>query len=203
MTLRRFFVLEGIDGSGTTTQLSLLHKRLQASGYPVFPTCEPTKGPIGALIRQTLSGKASLGQSALAHLFAADREEHLNGSGGIREALEKGMIVLSDRYFFSSLAYQTISEKPELAFSLNSPFPLPQALFFLDIDPDISLERIRGRKELEVFETRPFQMEVARRYRSVIGLYGETDMKIHVIDARMTPQAICEEIWEALLPLLP
>ena len=140
MTLRRFFVLEGIDGSGTTTQLDLVGKKLIAEGFPVFQTFEPTKGPIGALIREALSGKARIGQHALAHLFAADREEHVNGPGGIREALEKGSIVLSDRYFFSSLAYQTISDEPDLAFTLNSRFPLPQALFFLDIDPDISLE---------------------------------------------------------------
>jgi dTMP kinase len=202
MTLKRFFALEGIDGSGTTTQLDLVGRRMASSGLSVFQTCEPTKGPIGALIRDALSGRARIGQHALAHLFAADREEHVNGPGGIREALEKGSAVLSDRYFFSSLAYQTISDKPDLAFSLNGGFPLPQALFFLDIDPELSLERIRGRGSMEIFETLPFQREVARRYRSIIGLYGETEMKIHVIDARLPPDSVCDEIWELLGPLL-
>ncbi len=195
-------MLEGIDGSGTTTQLSLVGKKLIQLGHSVQTSCEPTQGPVGALIRQVLSGKARLGQNALAHLFAADREEHVNGSGGIRECLAKGMIALSDRYLFSSLAYQTISEDPALPFSINAPFPLPEALFFLDIDPDISLDRIRGRGELEVFENRPFQMEVARRYRCVLGLFGETGTKIYSIDARMEPEAIANEIIDKLIPLL-
>jgi dTMP kinase len=202
MTLKRFFALEGIDGSGTTTQLDLVGKRIAASGQSVFRTFEPTQGPIGVLIRDALSGKASIGQNALAHLFAADREEHVNGPGGIREALDKGSIVLSDRYFFSSLAYQTISERPDLAFSLNGAFPLPQALVFLDIDPEISLERVRGRGSMDIFETLPFQKEVARRYRSIIGLYGETEMRIRFIDARLPPESVCDEIWDFLSPLI-
>lgn len=198
MILKRFFVLEGIDGCGTSTQLDLVGRRFQAAGISHFQTCEPTKGPIGSLIREALSGRAALGQHALAHLFAADREEHLNGPGGVREALDKGSFVLSDRYLFSSLAYQTVSDRPDLAFTLNGAFPLPQALFFLDIDPDLSLDRIRGRGSMDIFENLPFQREVARRYRSIIGLFGETGMKIHLVDARMDPDSVCQEIWDLM-----
>src|SRR5262245_58804737 len=112
----RFIVVEGVDGSGSTTHTRLLAKALRKRGHRVHTNCEPTTGPVGGLIRQVLqkritipgeSGPKSLGWSTMALLFAADRLDHLDSE--ITPALRKGEWVISDRYDLSSLAYQSLT----------------------------------------------------------------------------------------------
>ena len=104
-----FFALEGIDGSGKSTQLQLLAGRLEAAGIPCLTTREPTDGPIGQLLRQVLTRQLSCDSRVVAPLFAADRLDHiLNAGTGVLQALERGITVLSDRYYFSSYAYQGV-----------------------------------------------------------------------------------------------
>ena len=99
----QFFALEGIDGSGKTTQLKLLAQRLEAAGVPCLTTCEPTGRPIGKLLRQVLTGQVECDSRAAAPLFTADRLDHLlNKEEGLCQAVEAGLTVLSDRYYFSS-----------------------------------------------------------------------------------------------------
>src|SRR5690606_25682164 len=108
----RLIVLEGIDGSGTTTQARWLGEALEQRGHAVIVTREPTSGPIGLLIRQALQQQlpSENGQSvqldfrAMALLFAADRVDH--NQRLILPALAAGKIVISDRYTLSSLLYQ-------------------------------------------------------------------------------------------------
>src|SRR5262245_48963099 len=112
----RFIVIEGVDGSGSTTHTKLLSKALKKRGFRVHITCEPTTGPIGALIRQVLqkritspgeAGPQSLGWSTMALLFAADRLDHLDSE--VIPSLRTGEWVISDRYDLSSLAYQSLT----------------------------------------------------------------------------------------------
>ena len=202
MTLRNFVVFEGIDGTGTTTQLKILqdrYRRLYAdpSVKTVF-TCEPTSGEIGKLIRRCLKGEITLAPETLARLFASDRSEHLYGSGGILESCASGKAVFTDRYLFSSLAYQGETVTPELPVELNRSFPYPDYLFFFDIDPDISMTRVESRSsELEIFEKREFQRRVRDRYRKVIDLAAceERDMKVILVDATEPIEEIAEKIW--------
>ena len=109
MVLSNFVVLEGIDGSGTTSQLRLLKEKfaLEDKGNSVVFTQEPTSGSIGILIRSALQGSSVFAPETMTRLFAADRCEHLYGKEGIKAALTAGKAVFSDRYLFSSLAYQT------------------------------------------------------------------------------------------------
>jgi dTMP kinase len=102
----KFIVFEGLDGSGKTTQLKLLSKRLEErSGEgSVFVTREPSDNPVGSLIRSALRGEISLEAGTIALLFAADRCEHL--AGEIIPNLERGRAVLCDRFYLSNLAYQ-------------------------------------------------------------------------------------------------
>ncbi|HYY53573.1 MAG TPA: dTMP kinase, partial [Myxococcales bacterium] len=107
----RFIALEGLDGSGTTTQAERIASVLRAQGRRVLLTREPSDGPIGTLIRLALTGRLGLPQrsgplteEALALLFAADRVDHL--AAVIEPALERGELVVCDRYVLSSLAYQ-------------------------------------------------------------------------------------------------
>ncbi len=104
--LSNFLVFEGLDGSGTTTQLGILEEELSRREIPHLISAEPTTSPIGQLIREALSGRLVLERDTLARLFAADRAEHLFGKHGMVPRSEAGELVICDRYLFSSLAYQ-------------------------------------------------------------------------------------------------
>ncbi len=118
----RFIVLEGLDGAGTTTQAALLAEWLGARGE-VVQTREPTAGPIGRLIRSSLRAEPdSPAETSLPWLFAADRAEHLTRV--IEPALARGAWVISDRYYHSSLAYQSLVQPLERLLALN-PFRAP------------------------------------------------------------------------------
>ncbi len=106
--LKKFIVLEGLDGSGTTTQLNMLGKKFSQSNINCFMTMEPTDGCIGKIIRKALKKEIVLDKKTLALLFSADRNEHLCGRDSIREYLARGIWTISDRYFFSSIAYQSL-----------------------------------------------------------------------------------------------
>jgi len=100
--------VEGIDGAGTTTLTRNLSEALKKRNIHNETGCEPTDGPIGRIIRKALSGKQPVEPETLAMLFAADRREHLYSPRGIRQTLDSGKIYITDRYFFSSLAYQSL-----------------------------------------------------------------------------------------------
>ena len=112
----RFVVIEGIDGAGSTTHAKQLARTLEGRGREVVLTCEPTTGPIGAMIRQVLqkrlfvadaTGPRAFAWSTMALLFAADRLDHLDST--IVPGLRDGKVVISDRYDISSLAYQSVT----------------------------------------------------------------------------------------------
>lgn len=183
--LRRFVVLEGTDGTGTTTQLRTIHEALERAEIPHWTTNEPTDGPIGRLIRSILGGELSVEAGTVAHLFAADRHEHLYGAGGIAERLGRGEIVICDRYIFSSLAYQGSSCGLQLPLSLNAAFPLPELLLFFDLEPQLSLKRIEGRGRREIYENLPFQERVRSSYEEAMRVRAPSGMRIARIDASL------------------
>lgn len=208
MILKNFIVFEGIDGAGTTTQQKLLQKKLRAE-YPHIQchcTAEPTTAPTGRFLRSLLKGDFQATPQTAAYLFAADRQEHLAGAGGIAELCSGGAVVVSDRYLFSSLAYQSAACGPELPRLLNSRFPLPECLFFFDIEPSQSLKRITGRGVTEIYENRDFLEAAAQEYRKVIREYEELDtgMRIIRIDAAQSMEKVREKIWSAVqnMPIL-
>lgn len=185
MILKNFIVFEGIDGAGTSTQI----KKLTESAPKKFTaTAEPTTGATGRFLRQMLAGDFKVDEKTSAYLFAADRCEHIFGKCGVKELTDSGKIVISDRYLFSSLAYQSVSCGKELPQLLNSPFPLPEILFYFEIDPEISLARVNARNEKkEIYEKLDLQKKIAAQYEIVIKEYEkkslETGMKIVRIDA--------------------
>lgn len=200
--LERFVVFEGIDGTGTTTQLARLQKKLAAAACPHVVSCEPTNGPIGSLIRESLVGNIPLHPQTVARLFAADRSEHLYGQGGILASSAAGLLSISDRYLFSSLAYQGLTCGHELPASLNSDFPLPRLLLFFDLDPKAAMNRMAGRSKLDIYENLEFQKQVAAAYRHAIGSFKGTGMQIVSIDAAMDPDAVERAVWQAVEPLV-
>ncbi len=200
MILRNFIVFEGIDGAGTSTQIKKLVER---GGSDFIATAEPTSGETGRFLRSMLAGDFSVDEKTNAYLFAADRCEHIFGKGGVKELCDNGKTVVSDRYFFSSMAYQSVSCGEELPKLLNSPFPLPEYLFYFVIDPEISLGRVTARGEKkEIYETIEKQKKIAAQYEKVISDYektsSETGMKIIRIDASDTIENISNLIWNKL-----
>ena len=106
-TNAKFIVFEGIDGAGKTTQIQLLSAALEQRGIKCNVSAEPTKLPIGVKIREKLSGKVPSTPIEMAELFAADRAMHnTHPECGIGKLLSDGITAISDRYYYSSMAYQ-------------------------------------------------------------------------------------------------
>ncbi len=187
-----FVVVEGIDGSGSTTHTKLLGKSLRQRGLKVVETCEPSPGPIGALIRQVLqrrlfvadaTGPRAFAWSTMALLFAADRMDHLDST--IVPALREGAVVLSDRYDLSSLAYQSVTapngEKvvPWIR-ELNAAALRPDLTIVIDVPFEVAEERRRSRGGLEeMFESRELQTRLCAVYGAAERLVP-TDRVQHV-----------------------
>ena len=201
MVLRNFVVFEGIDGAGTSTQIK---KIVESDPQRFVATAEPTSLPTGKFLRRMLSGEFHVDEKTNAYLFAADRCEHIFGKGGVKELCESGKVVVSDRYFFSSLAYQSVSCGLELPMLLNSPFPLPEYLFFFEINPEISLGRVNARNgHKEIYENLDAQKKIAALYEKVISMYESDpakreEMKIIRIDATQSIPEISRLIKEEL-----
>lgn len=197
MILKNFVVFEGIDGAGTSTQIDILKNSEYKDKF--FFTAEPTSNETGKFLRKMLKGDVKLDPRTSAYLFAADRCEHLWGENGIENQIKDGKIVVSDRYLFSSLAYQTVTCGEELPKMLQNPFPLPEILFFFEIDPEISLSRIDGRETKEIYEIVDFLKATEERYKKVIASYENSEMKIVRIDATKSK----EEIHQIIVNNLP
>ncbi|MDR1177919.1 MAG: dTMP kinase [Spirochaetaceae bacterium] len=200
--LPNFIVFEGGDGTGTSTQLNLLREKIPAPGRRVFLTCEPTGGPLGRIIRSVLGRELELTRETLAFLFAADRQEHLYGQGGVAALCREGAIVVSDRYVPSSLVYQGIDCGDELPRRLNEGFPAPQILFYFELDPLAAMERIGKREKKELFEYREFQEKVRQRYLDILPLYRDAGVEVISVNAARPVEKVAGDIWKVIGPLL-
>ena len=203
----RFFALEGIDGSGKTTQLRLLAKRLEEAGIPCLSTCEPTDGPIERLLRQVLTRQIRCDSRVVAPLFAADRLDHLlREEDGLCRAVEGGITVLSDRYCFSSYAYQSVDLPLEWVIELNRPcvqLLRPTATLFLDVDPELALERIaRNREGTELFETRERLLRTREQYFRAFDLEKARE-HVLIIPGDREPEAVARSIWDSVRTFFP
>ncbi len=167
MAIGLFVALEGIDGAGTTTQAKALGSALRERGVPCLVTREPSDGPIGTYIRTVLAGGATATPATMALLFAADRLDHVDRV--IQPALERGEVVISDRYLLSSLAYQgTELGDPAWVAALNSRALEPDITFLLDIPVEVAARRRSSRDAAaERYERDGFLEGVAQTYRDL------------------------------------
>jgi len=166
-----FIAMEGLDGSGGTTQTARLAQWFQTRGHSeILTTCEPSTGPVGRFIRDTLNPdhEASvIGDSVLPFLFAADRRDHLDRE--IIPALQRGAAVITDRYYHSSLAYQSLAVGLPTVADLNDRFRPPDITLFLDLEPNESLARIEARGEArERFEAIDRLRQIQEAYYAVL-----------------------------------
>ncbi|MCL8267955.1 dTMP kinase [Leptospira weilii] len=150
-----FAVFEGIDGSGKSTLCKSLVEKLVERGIPSVNFTEPTNFETGKYLRKFLRGEIELGREEQINAFLNDREESLRQN--ILPSLESGRNVLLDRYMYSTAAYQSDDDLlPEsiIEKNLRRNFKIPDLLFYLDLSPEIALERLNRRKEeKERFET--------------------------------------------------
>lgn len=192
-------VLEGLDGAGTTTQLRLLSERLARDGKPHWATWEPTDGTIGKMLRGILARDIRAHPRTVALLYAADRSEHVHEpQTGIEARTRSGELVISDRYLFSSLAYQGLECGYEYVFGLNAGFPLPECLVFLDTPIEVCQERLADRRKIELYDGAAFQSRVRDAYLRAIEQYTGTGMQVSLVDGDRPAGLIHSEIWKIL-----
>ena len=191
-----FIAIEGLDGSGGTTQVSKLCAALGAHA-----TAEPSTGPVGQLIRQTLRNEVPLGDGVLPLLFAADRTDHL--AREIEPLLAEGKIVVSDRYYASSLAYQSLVAPLGEVARLNASFRAPDITLFLDLSPEACIERITARGEQrERFEDLERLREISAAYGAALALLAGRGEHIVHVDASASVDEVHARIMEAVEPCL-
>lgn len=197
--LKRFVVLEGIDGAGTTTQLKLVSGWAEKSGVDCCTDFEPTERPLGKMLRKILAGKKKADPHTIALLFAADRSEHVYGQNGILEHTQNGKMQVCDRYLFSSLAYQSIDTDLDWVHGINSRFPLPEYLVYLNVPIAETARRLEGRTRRDIYEYTEFQKKLKRSYDAVLDRFSYSGMKIRVIDGTQSVEKIHEEIASILI----
>ena len=200
-----FIVLEGIDGAGTTTQSAELAKFLESKGERAIVTSQPSRGPIGRLIRQILKEKLQTelpdGQSeavdpeTVALLFAADRLNHLQAE--VRPYLAQGTHVICDRYVVSSFVYQGVEVEIDFVRRINALALEPDLMFFVKVDPEVAMRRIEdSRLERERFEHLPFQKQVAANYAMELKSYQ--GCPVHEVDGHRPISDVTEAICSAV-----
>ncbi|MCE7734588.1 MAG: dTMP kinase [Candidatus Heimdallarchaeota archaeon] len=173
-----FISLEGIDGSGKSTQLNLLKEELNKRGYEVVTTSEPTTTKLGKILRDYLSNPESV-PYADALVFAADRVEHYHEF--IKPRLDSGKIVITDRYTASSIVYQGSQGVPkDWIQEINKMSLKPDLSFYIDISVEVALERLADsqRDTLEKFENRDYLVKIMKNYEDIdylIPIPGEGD----------------------------
>ena len=196
-----FIVFEGIDGAGKTTQVDLLAQNLASLGREVSLSAEPTTLATGKAIRRALSGEEKKSECEMAAMFVLDRIAHnINSEIGIRALTERGIDVISDRYYYSSLAYQGAATDYEWVkvMNINSPeIRRPDLCIYLDLLPEQSLERIsRGRESLEIYENIEKLTAVRAKFLSVVEDLRRDGESIYVVNAARAAEDIAKEIFE-------
>jgi len=197
-------VLEGIDGSGKTTQRKLIAGQLRELGYTVHETAQPSGGPIGQFIRQVLSStrptEGRLDNMELALLFAADRAYHLRAE--VEPALDRGEIVVCDRWYYSSVAYQARTPREASAIlKLNRNWMRkakrwiePDLVLFLAVDRECARTRRKARGgSSTMLENRSDLDEAERNYTALFKDLVDTDTVFEtILDCYDTPEYITE-----------
>ena len=181
--------LEGIDGCGKSTQSKLLLEKLEGEGEKVIILKEPTKRPHGQKLWDVLHGKRKATNEEILELFVLDRIQHVEEK--IQPALDDGTVILMDRYYYSSMAYQVaggidveeIREKHIFA-------PKPDVVLIFDLPVSVALERVKGHSDADEFEKEEHLEKVREAYLDL-----ENDPLVRIVDATGTPEEIFGNVW--------
>ncbi|HSD98065.1 MAG TPA: dTMP kinase [Patescibacteria group bacterium] len=202
----KLIAIEGVDGAGKTTSSKELVKLLNKAGYNASYSKEPTDDVIGQFIREKiLSGNMSMSPLALQYLFNADRAMHMEK---IEQLLEKGMIIVMDRYFWSSVAYgMKDMDKPHrwfyTAFSMLSfyhQFIVPDITYFLKIPQNVALDRIStSKKHGEIYDNGESLKSIEKNYEHLL---KEFPHEFTLIDGNRDATLVQEDLYKRTIQLL-
>ena len=189
-----FICIEGLDGCGKTTQAKLLAKKLMKSHNAVY-TAEPSRGNIGTFIRKRcLYGEKRLSKVVEALLFAADRFEHVENE--VLPALREGRLVISDRYVYSSLAYQGATGlSVEWIETLNEHALRPDLAVFIDVELETVMSRLKSKRS--VMEN----METLQKVRDVYLKFVAKGELVRV-DGNRAKDEVAEALYALVLKFL-
>ncbi len=195
-----FIAFEGIDGSGKSTQVKLLSDRLKEAGHKIYSTFEPTDSPIGSVIKNIFKHRIEADHRVIAGLFVADRLDHLlNKTDGILKKLAEGYTVITDRYYFSSYAYQGTHMSLDWvieANSLSADLLRPDLNIFIDISPEICMKRLNnGRSSIELYETIENLKKVSELYLQAFEQLKSKE-NIFITDGNRSHELIAADVWE-------
>ncbi len=202
----RFITFEGIEGSGKSSQLTLLTEHLRSNRWAVTLTREPGGTPIGDQVRKILldPGNKALDPSAELLLYAASRAQHLQEV--IRPALESGAIVLCDRFSDATIAYQGYGRGLDLTMihvldRLVTAGMRPDLTIVLDVEAAVGLARAHARNNLQGLEAEArFENEALTFHERVrqgyLALAREAPDRMKIVDAALPPLRVQEKIRE-------
>jgi dTMP kinase len=189
MNKGKFIVFEGIDASGKSTQMRMLESYLKEKGVPVYMTREPTDSPFGALAHQCMTGRIDTDEKTIAAVMAADRLDHIyNKTNGLMEKINNGVTVISDRYYFSSYAYQGAHLGLDWVLELNrlsAEALRPDVNIFIDIDAQTSMSRLQGRGDLERYEKLDKQLKIRDQYFTAFEKLKDSE-RVEIVSSNQT-----------------
>ena len=181
--------LEGIDGCGKSTQSQFLMDKFESDNEKIILLKEPTNGKYGQKLWEMLSGKIEATTEEILHLFVLDRKDHVNQK--IKPALDEGKIVLMDRYYYSTMAYQAAAGIDVNRIRRDNEFaPKPDIVLIFDLPADLAMKRVRSHSVADVFEKEEYLEKVRKAYLNL----GD-DPLVRIIDATKTPEKIFDEVW--------
>ncbi len=183
-------VIEGIDGAGKSTQVRMLARRLRQLGLEVAVYREPTRGKWGRKVRSLARTEKAVDPHEELELFLRDREENVRRN--IRPSLSSGRVVILDRYYFSTMAYQGARGiSPQIIRRQNEIFaPRPDGVFILSLPASQGLGRIQKRRQKDVlFEQEKYLQRVEAIFRQIKG------RGIYHLDASQPKEKIHQEIF--------
>ena len=182
----KFIVLDGLDGSGKSTQVELLAAYLKNKKKKVHLTSEPTRYLIGGLIKSFVTHDWKSTPECLQLLFAADRAHHLDKE--IIPLLKKGVTVISDRYFLSSLAYGPLDiNDGDWLYDINKMFLMPDLTIILKVKPRNCIRRMAGERfSLSLFEK---EKKLKKVWRNFLGLQKRFK-NVYIVDGEGTVEGV-------------
>lgn len=202
MNLGKLIVIEGIDGSGKSTQATLVYEKLSEK-YNTYKTAQPTKSHIGSLLRRYLSGELKADNLVLTTLFASDRLDHVLSKGGLLERYNNGEIIVCDRNYFSSYAYQATND--DFVFEVNEKareILKPDIHIYIDVEIDVALNRINETREsTEIFETKENLTAIKNEYEKAF-LKLRDEENIVFVNGNQSQNKVFSDIMQKVYEIL-
>lgn len=196
----KLIVVEGIDGAGKSTQVARLAEALRAEGRAVTVSREPTDGPWGRKIRASAAARRMSLDDEL-YAFIEDRKEHV--ANVIRPALDRGDVVLLDRYYYSTIAYQGArgGDVAAIRAANEAIAPKPDLVLLIDFDPAAALDRIQAARG-----DAPDQFEKLDQLQAIRKIFLDQEAAeptlFHVVDGGKEPDAVSLDLLTAVHAVL-